>query len=366
MKKYLFFAVSALALAACSEKPGYVITGSVSNNDLNGKYVYLYQAPFRNLNEKAIDSTLVENNTFSFQGTTDSVKACVIVVPNGESRPKTINFVLENAPLTATFNESVVSVAGCPENDALTTFNQKVEELQKLGKAIAEDLKSEDKAVVEDAKKREASLDQQQSALYKNFVQQNLNNLSGAIVLSQCFYYLDDKDLIEITDNMGEAFKSHPSIERIQKIAEVRKAVAVGKKFTDFEMANAKGETHKLSEYVGNGKVVLIDFWASWCPPCRAEMPSLVKAYKTYKNKGFEIVGISLDSKADAWEKGVKDLNITWTQLSDLKGWKNEGAALYGVNSIPHTILVDKDGTIIAKNLHGQELEDKIKEVLNK
>lgn len=95
-------------------------------------------------------------------------------------------------------------------------------------------------------------------------------------------------------------------------------------------------------------------------------MPSLVKAYKTYKNKGFEIVGISLDSKADAWEKGVKDLNITWTQLSDLKGWKNEGAALYGVNSIPHTILVDKDGTIIAKNLHGQELEDKIKEVLNK
>ena len=96
--------------------------------------------------------------------------------------------------------------------------------------------------------------------------------------------------------------------------------------------------------------------------PCRnAES---VKAYKDYKDKGFDIVGISLDSKADAWAKGVKDLNITWTQLSDLKGWQNSGAALYGVNSIPHTVLVDKDGTIIAKNLHGQELEDKIKEVL--
>ena len=92
--------------------------------------------------------------------------------------------------------------------------------------------------------------------------------------------------------------------------------------------------------------------------------PNLVKAYKDYKDKGFDIVGISLDSKADAWAKGVKDLNITWTQLSDLKGWQNSGAALYGVNSIPHTVLVDKDGTIIAKNLHGQELEDKIKEVL--
>ena len=86
--------------------------------------------------------------------------------------------------------------------------------------------------------------------------------------------------------------------------------------------------------------------------------------YKKYKNKGFEIVGISLDSKADAWAKGVKDLNITWTQLSDLQGWKNSGAQLYGVNSIPHTVLVDKDGTIIAKNLHGEEIDAKLQEIL--
>ena len=107
-----------------------------------------------------------------------------------------------------------------------------------------------------------------------------------------------------------------------------------------------------------------MDFWASWCPPCRRDMPNLVAAYKKYKNKGFEIVGISLDSKADAWAKGVKDLNITWTQLSDLQGWKNSGAQLYGVNSIPHTVLVDKDGTIIAKNLHGEEIDAKLQEIL--
>ena len=121
---------------------------------------------------------------------------------------------------------------------------------------------------------------------------------------------------------------------------------------------------HKLSEFVGNGKVVLIDFWASWCPPCRADMPNLVAAYKQYKSKGFEIVGISLDSKADAWAKGVQDLGITWTQLSDLQGWKNAGAALYGVNSIPHTILVDKDGTILCKQLHGKEIAAKLEEIL--
>ena len=95
-------------------------------------------------------------------------------------------------------------------------------------------------------------------------------------------------------------------------------------------------------------------------------MPHLVELYKQYKNKGFEIVGISLDSKPEAWAKGVKDLNITWTQLSDLKGWQNAGAALYGVNSIPHTVLVDKDGTIIAKNIHGEEIDAKLQEVLKK
>ena len=106
------------------------------------------------------------------------------------------------------------------------------------------------------------------------------------------------------------------------------------------------------------------DFLASCRPPCRRDMPILVAAYKKYKIKGFEIGGSSLDSKADAWAKGVKDLNITCPQLSDLQGWKNSGAQLYGVNSIPHTVLVDKDGTIIAKNLHGEEIDAKLQEIL--
>ena len=95
-------------------------------------------------------------------------------------------------------------------------------------------------------------------------------------------------------------------------------------------------------------------------------MPNLVEVYKQNKNKGIEIVDTALDSKPEAWAKGVKDLNITWTQLSDLKGWQNAGAALYGVNSIPHTVLVDKDGTIIAKNIHGEEIDAKLQEALKK
>lgn len=286
MKKYLILAASALLLAACSEKPGYEINGTVANTDLNGKYVYLYEYGVQDA--APMDSALVQNGTFTFKGTQNAPAlrklafAEDVVEPkraaSGENAPFTSIFVLENGKLQAILDEAA----------------------------------------------------------------QN-----------------------EIIAKADSAFKAVPNIDKLMAHLDVLKTVAVGKKFVDFEMADPNGKTHKLSEFVGNGKnIVLIDFWASWCPPCRRDMPNLVAAYKKYKNKGFEIVGISLDSKADAWAKGVKDLNITWPQLSDLQGWKNSGAQLYGVNSIPHTVLVDKDGTIIAKNLHGEEIDAKLQEIL--
>ena len=108
----------------------------------------------------------------------------------------------------------------------------------------------------------------------------------------------------------------------------------------------------------------IIDFWASWCGPCRREMPNLVEAYAQYKNKGFEIVGVSLDQSGEAWKDAIQKLNITWPQMSDLKYWNCEGAQLYAVSSIPHTVLIDGEGTIIARGLHGEGLQEKLAEVL--
>lgn len=142
------------------------------------------------------------------------------------------------------------------------------------------------------------------------------------------------------------------------------KITAVGQKFTDFTMQTPDGKEIKLSDYVGKGKVVLVDFWASWCGPCRREMPNLVEIYKKYKSQGFEIVGVSLDRDAEAWKKGIEQLHITWPQMSDLKYWDCEGARLYAVSSIPHTVLIDGEGTILARGLHGEELQEKIAESL--
>ena len=135
-----------------------------------------------------------------------------------------------------------------------------------------------------------------------------------------------------------------------------------GQLAADIALPSVNGDTIKLSSL--KGKVVLLDFWASWCPPCRKEMPGLVETYKKYSKKGFEIVGVSLDKDKDAWLGGVKEMKMEWKQLSDLKFWDSEGAAIYGVNSIPHTVLFDKEGIIVAKDLHGDALNAKLAELI--
>ena len=142
---------------------------------------------------------------------------------------------------------------------------------------------------------------------------------------------------------------------------EARKAQGV--MFKDVEMKNLAGETVRLSRWVGRGNYVLVDFWASWCGPCRMEMPNVKEAYAKFHPKGFEIVGISLDNKQEAWEKGVTDLGITWPQMSDLQGWKCVGASLYNIRSIPATILFAPDGTVVEAGLRGEALSQKLAEI---
>lgn len=373
MKKILTVASAALLLAACSEKPGYTITGKVNNAELNGKYVYLYE--YGSNDAAPIDSALVENGAFTLKGTQNTTSLRTIrfsendVEPrraaSGETSPFTALLALQNSAINVVLDEKYSDVSGTPENDAMLTFQKEIRALREEQEKLEADLKSEEAEVKRAAETKYDEFDHQIAEKAYSYIKQNINNLTSAKLLVDFRYELNEEQQNDIVASASEEFKNVPGVQKLIDHLEVLKKVAVGQKFTDFEMADIKGKTHKLSEFVGNGKnIVLLDFWASWCPPCRRDMPNLVDTYKEFKGKGFEIVGISLDSKKEAWEKGIKDLNITWTQLSDLKGWKNDGATLYGVNSIPHTILVDKDGTIIAKGLHGKEVAEKLRELL--
>ena len=147
----------------------------------------------------------------------------------------------------------------------------------------------------------------------------------------------------------------------LQKQISVITAFMEGGQAPDFTQNSDKGESIKLSDF--RGKVLLVDFWASWCGPCRRENPHVVKLYNKYKEKGFEILGVSLDSKKDRWLTAIEQDKMSWYHVSDLKGWSNEAAKLYNVTSIPHTILLDKEGKIIARNLRGSSLANKLAEI---
>jgi thiol-disulfide isomerase/thioredoxin len=147
------------------------------------------------------------------------------------------------------------------------------------------------------------------------------------------------------------------------KQIEVMKNAAEGGLFTDFTMNDVNGKPVSVMSIITENQYTLIDFWASWCGPCRAEMPNVVEAYNNYHDKGFEVVGISLDEDQNAWVAAIDKLQMPWPQLSDLKGWQCEGAVLYKIQAIPSNLLVDQQGKIVAKNLREEALQNKLKEL---
>ena len=369
MKIKLLSALSALLLimAACSQKQqGYTITGTAEGTT-DGDTVFLceMQGYFSMI---PIDTAYIKDGKFEFKGECEGA-VLRFLIPTHEGEATTMaQFILENADITATL------VKGDGESKIEGGENAKLyDEFMKGETAIGEQMNAPWEIVADSANSEadrqaaQATLDSLrmvQADYEKKFIIDHVPSAISDLLYGFCAQNFTEADQEEILKLFGEKQPDFPTYKAIMAERQATESTAIGHAYTDIQLPDPDGKTLKVSDYVGKNKYVLIDFWASWCGPCRAEMPTVVEAYTKFHDKGFEVIGVSLDNDKDAWVKAIEKLQMPWPQMSDLKGWESEAAATYHVQAIPANVLLDQQGNIIAKDLRGEDLLNKMAEVL--
>jgi peroxiredoxin len=338
----------------------YAIIGKVTGLD-TGIVVLAHRQFDKN------DTALLDHGYFTFKGKADTAEMCTITIGNQTKR-----FFLGNGKISMLIKKDSLSYAqitGILVQEQYNYFNNQLiknvtDQMSQIDKAYDSANSKKDKKAMDSLDKIYTALDLEQKQFVMDFAKSHPNSVVAAYEIYTNYSYNPRVGQIDsLYQELDTIVRVTYFGRLIENIVEKAKLTAVGMPAPDFTNNNVNDKPVSLSSL--KGKYVLLDFWASWCGPCRQENPSVVKAFHKYHDKGFDILGVSLDDTKTDWIQAIKKDGLEWTQVSDLKGWQASAASLYGVKGIPMNYLLDKNGIIVAKGLRGDDLERKLAEFLH-
>jgi peroxiredoxin len=366
IKKIALLALVGLPAFAFSQDAKYTVRGKIGENNAPAK-VYLEH---REKGKTIIDSTTLIGGKFEFKGVTgtDPVNAYVLFNIKGTGANSAEDYrsiYIEPGVVNITTTDLLAN--GTVDGPKTNQDNEKYRLVQKpINDVYKAPEQQNSPEFIKQAKADEKAIDDQSAAVDKQFIKDNPGSYLSLNALESFAYSADYVDIEPLFNALTPAVKQTEAGKKFAERMPKLKAVALGAIAPEFAEADTSGKVINLSSF--RGKYVLVDFWASWCGPCRRENPNVVKAYNHYKGQKFTILGVSLDkpNAKEKWLAAIHKDGLTWNHVSDLKFWDSKAAALYAVRGIPQNFLLDPNGKIIAKNLRGEDLEAKLAEIFGK
>lgn len=332
MKKLVLALLVMMAMVSCNS---FKINVNLENS--NGKTVYLQRYNGTTMN--TLDSVVAKNNTAVFKVKQSDNQDAYCIMVKGWKRPLTV----------FADNQDVTITGDCQNYNGINVLASESQE--KLSKFMSEVNEIEDEQGIH--------------YFVLDFVKQNIDNPISPYVAYRykwTFSLVELKNLYEVMPKTVESAYKILLVEYIKGLERTE----VGYPYIDFTQKDVNGNDFTLSSVIGKSKIIILDFWASWCPDCRKENPGLVDIYNTYKDKGLDIVSVSFDVNEDAWKKAIADDNLSWkNHVSDLKGWNNSTAELYSIAYIPQNLILDENGTIVKKNVPAERMKELLVSLLN-
>lgn len=353
-----------IAIVSCSSPKNeqFQITGKISGKTPNKAYLQIYE----NGNMRVLDSSNFTKGEFRFSGVVDFPDNYIIQL--GQER-NYINLFVENSKINITAHIDSLDraiISGSETHNQWLAYQElKAPFENQLGEVYQLFKTETDPTIKAELEQQYDSIDAAQNNWVKQWISDNGSSVLAPYTISrELVYYLTMEELEELLNTVSPELVQYKYTVELHERLETLRTLQAGNPAPEFTQKNPEGEAVNLSDF--RGKYLLIDFWASWCGPCRRANPTIVAMHNKYKNKGFTILGVSMDNNREKWLQAIEDDKLHWAQVSDLGGWTNPVGKLYGVNSIPHAILIDPNGNIVKRGVHPGELDELLASLLLK